>query len=88
MLKIAGAFSNKHQSKDYANYTYKIECLNSVQSFGINWKCLNEIPISYIYDDTSIIVKSLPTSEQSIRVDNITGGNTPDFVFVGIWASV
>ena len=49
---------------------------------------INEIPINYIYDDTSIIVKSLPTSEQSIRVDNITGGNTPDYVFMAICKTV
>ena len=45
---------------------------------------INEVPISYTYDDTVMINKSIPMNEQYVRLDNITGGNTPDFVFMAI----
>ena len=41
-------------------------------------------PISYTYDECNIIYKSLPTEEQSIRLDNLKGGNTPDYIFMAI----
>ena len=44
-------------------------------------------PIEYVYDEVQVCCKNLPLAEQYIRVHNITGGNTPDFVFVGICKS-
>ena len=44
-------------------------------------------PITYDYDEIQATVKNLPTGEQYIRVHNITGGNTPDYVFCGVCPS-
>ncbi len=41
-------------------------------------------PISYEYDEIMTTCKNLPTGEQFIRIDNICGGNTPDYIFIGI----
>ena len=41
-------------------------------------------PISYTYDECEILVKSLPLNETTIRVANIRGGNTPEYVFASI----
>ena len=45
---------------------------------------INEIPISYVFDECSVMYKNLPLNEQSIRLDNMRGGNTPDYVFAAI----
>jgi len=36
---------------------------------------IEERPIKYKYDDCSVFVRNLPTKEQTIRLDNIYGGN-------------
>ena len=41
-------------------------------------------PIQYEYDEIMTTCKNLPTGEQFIRIDNICGGNTPDYIFIGI----
>ena len=41
-------------------------------------------PIAYKYDELSVICRSVPTREEYIRLDNIKGGNTPDYVFFGL----
>ena len=41
-------------------------------------------PINYEYDEIMTTCKNLPTGEQFIRIDNICGGNTPDYIFIGI----
>ena len=46
---------------------------------------IENAPISFKYDDCSVLHKALPTGEQSIRRENIRGGNTPDYIFIGIY---
>ena len=56
-------------------------------------------PLKYSYDDLDVIYKTIPVffrliifflnflfkmNEQSVRLENLRGGNTPDFVFIGI----
>ena len=41
-------------------------------------------PSSYSYDEVSCLCRSVPKNEQYIRLDNIRGGNTPDYVFFGL----
>lgn len=41
-------------------------------------------PITYKYDELSVLCRSIPTKEQYVRLDNIKGGNTPDYVFFGL----
>ena len=44
-------------------------------------------PISYKYDEISVLCRSVPTNEQYVRLENIRGGNTPDYVFFGLMKS-
>ena len=44
-------------------------------------------PTSYTYDEISVVCRSVPINEQYIRLDNIKGGNTPDYVFFGLMKS-
>ena len=41
-------------------------------------------PLVYKYDEISVMYKTLVTGEQSIRLENLKGGNTPDYLFIGI----
>ena len=41
-------------------------------------------PTMYIYDETMVSCRNLPMNESFIRIENICGGNTPDYLFVGI----
>ena len=41
-------------------------------------------PIIYEYEDTEVVIKSLPTDDTTIRIDNIRGGNTPRYLFAGL----
>ena len=45
---------------------------------------IDSSPIKFVYDDIDVIFKALPEGEQSIRLENIRGGNTPDYVFIGL----
>ena len=45
---------------------------------------INMTPLEYNYDECSIICKSLPQGEQFIRMENLKGGNTPDYLFIGV----
>ena len=44
-------------------------------------------PITYKYDEISVLCRSIPTNEQYVRLENIKGGNTPDYVFFGLMKS-
>ena len=41
-------------------------------------------PIVYKYDEISVLCRSVPINEQYVRLENIKGGNTPDYVFFGL----
>ena len=45
---------------------------------------LNMTPLEFKYDDTTVLCKLLPKGETFIRLENIRGGNTPDYLFMGI----
>ena len=44
-------------------------------------------PTNYKYDEISVLCRSVPMNEQYIRLENIKGGNTPDYVFFGLMES-
>ena len=44
-------------------------------------------PTTYTYDEISVLCRSIPMNEQYIRLENIKGGNTPDYVFFGLMES-
>ena len=45
---------------------------------------VNEISIDYIYEEAEVNIKALPQNEVNIHIDNVRGGNIPDYVFLGI----
>ena len=45
---------------------------------------INTAPITYIYDECTVLYKTLPVGEQHIRLENIRGGNAPDYIFIGV----
>ena len=40
--------------------------------------------LTFTYDEVSVVQKNLPNGEKSIRIPNIIGGQTPEFIFAGI----
>jgi hypothetical protein len=45
---------------------------------------INIAPISYVYDECTVLYKTLPLGEHQIRLENIRGGNTPAYLFIGL----
>ena len=41
-------------------------------------------PISYDYEDMEVLIKTLPTDSTNIQIDNIRGGNVPNYLFAGL----
>ena len=41
-------------------------------------------PMTYVYDNCDVTLKTLPINEANIRIDNIRGGNNPAILFVGV----
>ena len=46
-----------------------------------------ERPITYHYDDCQIYMKDLPKGAQTLRVNSLCGGLTPDYIFAGFLPS-
>lgn len=45
---------------------------------------INDKPLHYYYDESSVYLKNLPKGETNIRLNNIIGGLTPSHLFCGI----
>ena len=54
---------------------------NSIQE---HFSKIQSEPILYEYEETEVLIKSLPTDDTTIRIDNIRGGNTPKYLFAGV----
>ena len=52
----------------------------SIQTF---FDRIHNETIIYEYEDTEVVIKSLPSDDTSIRIDNIRGGNTPRYLLAG-----
>ena len=57
-----------------------------VSSPGIRsfFNTIENMPITYEYEEMEVLVKGLPTGTTTIQVDNIRGGNVPNYIFVGL----
>ena len=53
----------------------------SIQNF---FQKIENEPIVYEYEDTEVLIKTLPTDDTTLRIDNIRGGNTPRYLFAGV----
>lgn len=41
-------------------------------------------PLEYNYDECTVICRSIPINEKYVRLENIRGGNCPDYLFFGL----
>ena len=48
---------------------------------------INTQPITYEYEDMEVIIKALPKDTTNVQIDNIRGGNVPNYLFAGILPS-
>ena len=48
---------------------------------------IDQRSIDYVYEETEVNIKALPQNEVNIHIDNVRGGNIPDYVFLGITPS-
>ena len=57
-----------------------------ISSPGIRYffDSIEQQPISYEYEETEVLIKSLPKGTTNIQIDNVRGGNVPNYMFVGI----
>ena len=57
-----------------------------VSSPGIRsfFNTIENMPITYEYEEMEVLVKGLPTGTTTIQIDNIRGGNVPNYMFVGL----
>lgn len=60
-----------------------------VSSPGIRsfFSSIENMPITYEYEEMEVLVKGLPTGTSNIQIDNIRGGNVPNYMFVGLTPS-
>ena len=45
---------------------------------------IDRSPLNYKYDEVDVTIRAIPQHESFVRLDNIRGGNLPDFIFFGI----
>ena len=57
-----------------------------VSSPGIRifFDTISHTPITYEFEEMEVLVKALPTGTSTIQIDNIRGGNVPNYIFIGI----
>ena len=41
-------------------------------------------PLEYNYDECTVMCRSIPFNEKYVRLENIRGGNCPDYIFFGL----
>ena len=56
----------------------------SSKSIQSHFEKIQYEPITYQYEETEVVIKTLPTDGTTIRLDNIRGGNTPKYLFAGV----
>ena len=85
VLKISkeGADTLKGKVLELKNVFAQVEYISSpmLRNFADQ---MMVAPIIYKYDECTVLCKSLPKGEQQIRLENIRGGNTPDYIFIGL----
>ena len=56
----------------------------SSKSIQSHFERIQYEPITYQYEETEVVIKTLPTDGTTHRLDNIRGGNTPKYLFAGL----
>ena len=41
-------------------------------------------PLEFQYDECTVICRSIPVNEQYVRLENLKGGNIPDYLFMAV----
>ena len=55
----------------------------SSPSLRTMFSSIDYTPFRYEYEECEVLVKTIPQNETNIRFDNLRGGNTPSYMFVG-----
>ena len=48
------------------------------------FETIDNNPIIYDYDDCEVLIKNIPNTNTHVRLDNIRGGNVPDYLFAAV----
>ena len=83
VFKFDGEDSLKNQILDLKDVYAHVEYISSPALRNYHDR-MQSSPLEFSYDDTTVMCKLLPQGESCIRIENLRGGNTPDFVFMGI----
>ena len=85
VLRVDSGSANPLKGKvlELKNVYAQVEYISSTALRHYNDR-INNTPIPYMYDECTVTYKALPLGDQSIRLENLKGGNTPDYVFIGI----
>ena len=74
----ADDFSSPFTLKDcYANVEY-------ISSKMLRQELDPKRRISFKYDELKVITRNLTLGERRLRIENLSGGNTPDYLFAGL----
>jgi len=82
-IESNGTDSLKGKVLELKNVFAQVEYISSPALRQYNDR-INVAPLSYTYDECSVLYKALPQGDQSIRLENLRGGNTPDYIFIGV----
>ena len=83
VVKIDGADTLSGKVLELKDVYAKVEYISSPALRNYHDR-IQITPIEFQYDETSVMCKVLPQGESYMRLENIKGGNTPDFLFMGI----
>ena len=48
------------------------------------FETVNIKPLEYKYDECTVMCRTIPINEKYVRLENIRGGNCPDYIFFGL----
>ena len=83
VTKISDSIKLDGKILELKNVYAQVEYISSTTIRNYHDSIDNE-PLEFNYDEVSVLCKSLPKGEQFIRLENLKGGNTPDYVFMAI----
>ena len=83
------ALCKVHQTSVAPSKIEIIDCVaitEYVSSPGIRsfFDMIEREPVTYEYEDMEVLVKTLPTDSTNIQIDNIRGGNVPNYLFAAL----
>ena len=86
LLEHAAVEAADKPANDYIKINDCVAVTEWISSEGLrnHFMTIENNPIIYEYDDCEIYIKNLQSDTTDIRLDNIRGGNIPEYFFAGI----